>query len=139
MAFSNFFPRDGGRGGGGGEKNLNIDRNQEGGLLLPGSDRNRISKGVENARVYVERRSHRTRSNRAENLNALFFFFFRACIAKHSSTNPPVSFQREETSPINRSTSIEKKNLSPSFSSLIRVRMVRFVREGCAIMERQIR
>lgn len=59
----------------GGKKNLNIDRNREGGLLLPGSDRNRISKGVENARVYVERRSHRTRSNRAENLNALFFFF----------------------------------------------------------------
>lgn len=79
------------------------------------------------------------RSNRAENLNALFFLR----IAKHNATNP-LSFQREGTSSINRSEHREKKKSlspwnTPSFSSLIRKNALRFVREGCVIMERQIR
>lgn len=49
MALSNFFQEM--------EGNLNIDRNVEE-ALIAGLDRNRISKGVENARVlYAERRS----------------------------------------------------------------------------------
>lgn len=39
-----------------GGRDLNIDRNREEALIAR-LDRNRISKGVENARVYVKRRS----------------------------------------------------------------------------------
>lgn len=55
MAFSNFFQEmEEGEGG-----YLNIDRNREE-ALIAGLDRNRISKGVENARVLCVRNGGHT-------------------------------------------------------------------------------